>query len=139
LSVPFNFMKELEKLGKVLDSLSIKHYPTKHPLKLNEFVAVTPELREMQIERGYIPPDAPELTIRQKEYNQKLLDPRWKIKRDYIRQRDNFTCTKCGDRSKRQHVHHKKYEGDPWNCPNELLTTLCEDCHAKISNRSSNG
>lgn len=44
--------------------------------------------------------------------------------------RDNFACTKCGDAETTLHVHHEKYKGDPWDCPNDKLKTICENCHA---------
>ena len=63
-------------------------------------------------------------------YQQKLKSPNWQRKRLEILQRDNFTCKLCGDTEQSLHVHHEKYDGDPWNIPNEHLTTLCSDCHS---------
>jgi hypothetical protein len=64
-------------------------------------------------------------------YAEKLKDPRWQRKRLEILQRDDFTCKKCGDKQTTLHVHHRRYfkGNDPWDYPNELLVTLCEDCH----------
>ena len=46
-------------------------------------------------------------------------------------QRDNFTCQICGSQDKMLHVHHTAYEKDKmiWEYPDEMLVTLCEDCH----------
>lgn len=65
-----------------------------------------------------------------KEYSQKLKDPRWQRKRLEIFQRDNWSCSVCGDKDTTLHVHHKKYIGEPWECPDNYLETLCEDCHS---------
>jgi hypothetical protein len=64
-------------------------------------------------------------------YRQKLLDPRWQRKRLEILNRDNWACRFCESNSKTLHVHHEQYEWgrDPWDYPNDLLTTLCVDCH----------
>lgn len=65
-------------------------------------------------------------------YSEKLKDPRWQKKRLEIFERDGFTCQMCSDKDKTLNVHHSKYGGDPWECPNEFLTTLCDDCHSKV-------
>ena len=64
-------------------------------------------------------------------YSDKLKDPRWQKKRLEIMQRDEFTCQKCYDNESTLNVHHKFYfpDKEPWNYPNEVLTTLCEECH----------
>lgn len=66
-----------------------------------------------------------------KTYSGKLKDPRWQKKRLEILNRDDFTCWHCGSLKKTLHVHHYAYVGDPWEADNELLITLCEDCHKK--------
>lgn len=63
-------------------------------------------------------------------YSDKLKDPRWQRKRLEIMSRDKFACTLCGDTTITLHVHHHMYVGDPWECPNQFLTTICEECHA---------
>ncbi len=63
------------------------------------------------------------------KYSDKLRDPRWQKKRLEIFNRDNFSCTNCGDSTKELHIHHEKYIGEPWEAPNELLKTLCDKCH----------
>lgn len=63
-------------------------------------------------------------------YAQKLLHPKWQKKRLEILTRDNFACFWCGDTETTLHVHHEMYNGsNPWDTPNECLTTLCADCH----------
>jgi len=65
------------------------------------------------------------------DYSEKLKDPRWQKKRLEILQRDNFTCQYCGDTKATLAVHHKDYfpNIEPWDCPDDLLITLCEECH----------
>jgi hypothetical protein len=64
-------------------------------------------------------------------YSEKLKDPRWQRKRLEILQRDEFMCQKCGNGKKTLHVHHKSYrpKTDPWDYPDYIYITLCEDCH----------
>ena len=67
-------------------------------------------------------------------YMDMLNDPKWKIKRFEILERDNHKCKKCGSKKKLQ-VHHIYYSAKfkaPWEYPNECLITLCEHCH-KVS------
>jgi 5-methylcytosine-specific restriction endonuclease McrA len=64
-------------------------------------------------------------------YADKLKDPRWQRKRLEILQRDQFKCFWCWNDSLTLHVHHDAYEGaNPWETSDDLLTTLCEDCHS---------
>ena len=69
-------------------------------------------------------------------YAELLKDPRWQKKRLEIMQRDNFTCQLCGDQERQMHVHHKYYlDGKrPWEYSNNVLVTLCENCHNYIHN-----
>lgn len=64
-------------------------------------------------------------------YSDKLKDPRWQKKRLKILERDDFTCTKCGDNSETLHVHHYYYEKgfEPWDYHIDSLTTYCSTCH----------
>ena len=64
-------------------------------------------------------------------YSDKLKDPRWQKKRLEILNRDNFACQKCFDDESTLNVHHKWYlpNVDPWDYPDELLITLCENHH----------
>jgi hypothetical protein len=65
-------------------------------------------------------------------YSEKLKDPRWQRKRLDILKRDDFTCRDCGAINKTLHVHHCHYDGgDPWKANDDVLLTLCEDCHIR--------
>lgn len=66
-------------------------------------------------------------------YVEKLKDPRWQKKRLKILERDDWTCQACSSSEKTLHVHHKVYlpSKEPWDIPENLLITLCEDCHDK--------
>lgn len=69
-------------------------------------------------------------------YADLLKDPRWQKKRLQILNRDEFTCRNCGLGTKTLHVHHKVYfkqKTNPWDYPDNLLVTLCEECHAEVS------
>ena len=70
-------------------------------------------------------------TPRQQRYSAKLLDPRWVKKRRRILARDGYTCRLCRS-TKRLHVHHRWYKGEPWEVPDEALVTLCVPCHARV-------
>lgn len=62
----------------------------------------------------------------------KLRDPRWQKLRLLIMQRDGFKCLFCGSETKNLQVHHIVYKRrDPWDYPEYLYQTLCEDCHAE--------
>jgi hypothetical protein len=64
-------------------------------------------------------------------YSAKLRDPRWQKMRLKILERDEWSCNICGDDTSTLHVHHRHYlvGAEPWEYPEELLTTLCESCH----------
>lgn len=62
-------------------------------------------------------------------YSKKLKDPRWQKKRLKILERDNFKCADCEDEDSTLNIHHIAYHKEPWDCPDELLITLCENCH----------
>jgi hypothetical protein len=64
-------------------------------------------------------------------YSEKLQDPRWQRKRLEIMNRDNFTCKICGSKVKTLNVHHWRYTAgkEPWEYPENLLITVCNDCH----------
>lgn len=66
-----------------------------------------------------------------KKYSDKFKDPRWQKKRLDILNRDEWTCQICFDTENTLHVHHRYYlKGkDPWDYDNNVLVTLCEDCH----------
>jgi hypothetical protein len=65
-------------------------------------------------------------------YSDKLKDPRWQKKRLEIMQRDNFCCSMCGDNEITLAIHHKQYNGEPWQAHNDDLTTLCYVCHTVV-------
>lgn len=65
-----------------------------------------------------------------KKYRELLKHPLWQKKRLEILTRDNWCCFYCGDTESTLHVHHECYIGEnPWDTPEECLTTLCESCH----------
>ena len=70
-------------------------------------------------------------------YAEKLKDPRWQKKRLEIMQRDYFTCRICETTTETLTVHHIRYISgyEPWNYSDELLITLCEDCHDFVHER----
>jgi 5-methylcytosine-specific restriction endonuclease McrA len=83
-----------------------------------------------------------------KTYYEMLKDERWQNRRLEIFNRDKFICRRCGYESSYEdfagendevrefylEVHHIKYIYGlkPWEYPENLLVTLCENCHAKI-------
>lgn len=72
------------------------------------------------------------LTPRQ-QYAIKLKDHRWQEKRLKILLRDDYTCQKCCKKTKRiLHVHHTVYQGEPWECPDKYLITLCASHHKEV-------
>jgi hypothetical protein len=66
-----------------------------------------------------------------KTYADKLRNPLWQKKRLEIFNRDEWTCKKCGAKDKTLIVHHLEYRFacEPWDYPDECLTTYCDDCH----------
>ena len=65
-------------------------------------------------------------------YSEKLKDPRWQRKRLEILERDHFACRDCLATDRTLHVHHCHYEKcDPWDARNDVLLTLCEQCHQR--------
>lgn len=68
------------------------------------------------------------------DYKKQRKDKRWKEKSKEIKKRDNFTCQLCGKTKVGLNVHHIKYINgrDYWDYPDELLMTVCVDCHKKI-------
>jgi hypothetical protein len=68
-------------------------------------------------------------------YQEQLKDPRWQKKRLQVLERDNWTCTACKATDKTLHIDHLCYVPDesPWETPLAHLQTLCETCHAEIT------
>lgn len=66
----------------------------------------------------------------QLSYKEQLADSRWLQKKADILIRDNYTCQKCGAKS-HLNVHHKEYKSGKlaWEYPDEVLVTLCRECH----------
>lgn len=64
------------------------------------------------------------------DYEDQLLDPRWKAKRQEIIDRDWGMCQKCMT-SKNLDVHHKQYITGrmAWEYEDFYLITLCRTCH----------
>lgn len=73
-------------------------------------------------------------------YSEKLKDPLWQRKRLFILTRDAFKCQMCGDDKSTVHVHHRHYlpAREPWDYPDDLLVTLCENCHHKEEQAADN-
>lgn len=69
-----------------------------------------------------------------KTYYEKLKDPKWQRLRLEVMQRDDFACTRCGDKDKTLNVHHWQYakSGNPWDVHIDDMETVCEDCHSNI-------
>lgn len=69
-----------------------------------------------------------------KTYSEKLKDPRWQKLRLEVFERDEFACTRCGDKESTLNVHHWSYakSGNPWDSDIGELDTVCEECHKKI-------
>ena len=68
-------------------------------------------------------------------YSEKLKHPKWQKKRLEILQRDKFMCQDCGDTESELHVHHIHYifGKEIWDYENDMLTTLCAECHKHIT------
>jgi 5-methylcytosine-specific restriction endonuclease McrA len=65
-------------------------------------------------------------------------DPRWKLMRRQVLERDDYTCAKCRFKSENPDVHHQGYDlgwlpGAYAIKPNGAyyLITLCHCCHLK--------
>lgn len=69
-------------------------------------------------------------------YQEQLLTPEWRARRQQIIDRDWGYCTKCMS-SKNLQVHHLFYiEGKmAWEYPGNALVTLCSDCHTLEHNK----
>jgi len=70
-------------------------------------------------------------TKRQREYMEKLRDPRWQKLRLEVLDAAEWRCTWCGREDKNIQIHHGFYGRDlePWEYPPESLHVVCEDCH----------
>ena len=67
-------------------------------------------------------------------YSELLKRPEWQKKRLKILERDNWSCQNCFNKDNTLNVHHKIYIStylNPWDYPDILLITLCDNCHEK--------
>ncbi|MEW5846432.1 MAG: HNH endonuclease [Bacteroidota bacterium] len=70
-------------------------------------------------------------------YKNRLMDPRWKARKEEILKRDDHRCVVCGSTEELE-VHHRQYHymvgasryRDPWDYNDSLLITLCKKCHS---------
>ena len=62
-------------------------------------------------------------------YEDQLQDPRWQRKRLEIMSRDEWCCLRCGRGNLPLTVHHRGYDGLPWQADDFDLETLCKPCH----------
>lgn len=66
-------------------------------------------------------------------YKEQLRHPKWQKKKAEILIRDNYTCQNknCCSTDNNLQVHHFDYISGilAWEYPNDMLTTLCEECH----------
>lgn len=70
----------------------------------------------------------------------KLLRSRieWKLWREIVFLRDDYTCQKCGKSKCELHPHHIIQVKDLWNKNEDLIfdvnngITLCKECHYKV-------
>lgn len=67
------------------------------------------------------------------DYREERHTNEWQRKSGHIKERDNYTCRLCGCSDKYVHVYHRFYDYDRyyWEYPDDVLVTLCEDCHNK--------
>ncbi len=71
-----------------------------------------------------------------KKYKQYLKSKEWDKKRKSTLKRDNYTCQKCGSKSKKLEVHHSTYDRIYKEIPKDLIS-LCVDCHKREHNISA--
>lgn len=66
-------------------------------------------------------------------YKDFLKSGKWQQKRLEVMNRDGFKCVICGEVNDLT-VHHLYYEPNkkPWEYDDEVLQTLCSNCHNKI-------
>lgn len=76
-------------------------------------------------------------------YEQQLKSKRWQQKRLKVFERDGFKCknTSCKNPDKvdtELHVHHLDYipGTKAFDYPDDMLITLCNECHAKENDRN---
>lgn len=58
---------------------------------------------------------------------------KWYTLRKKVLERDNYTCVVCKLVSKKNYVHHWRYQGNHvWDTDMMFLATVCKECHEKI-------
>lgn len=64
-------------------------------------------------------------------YSDELKVAKWQRLKAKVCDRDNWTCTVCGNAERELHVHHRYYiKGkNVWDYPASALQTLCDRCH----------
>src|SRR5262245_31017055 len=69
----------------------------------------------------------------QREYMERLRDPRWQRNRLAVLERADWRCEGCGSRDVNLQIHHGYYERGlmPWEYPAEALYCLCDICHER--------
>lgn len=75
----------------------------------------------------------------QREYMERLRDPRWQRNRLAVLERAEWRCEGCGTREVNLQIHHGYYERGlmPWEYPPEALYCLCDDCHERAEARKA--
>lgn len=72
-------------------------------------------------------------------YQNLLNRKEWQDRSHHIKTRDNLKCQafNCSTPNSILQVHHLDYfnHHDPWDYPDDMLITLCEQCHKKEINR----
>ncbi|MGG5488237.1 HNH endonuclease [Gaetbulibacter sp. PBL-D1] len=64
------------------------------------------------------------------KYHNYLLSEKWKIKKDKVLLRDNYTCKNCNSNIDLE-IHHLHYE-NVFNENLDDLITVCSECHKKL-------
>ena len=73
--------------------------------------------------------------LRRLPYERFLKTEFWMQVREWIQERDNYTCQMCGDDRQRffLNVHHRTYEHRGWeDCYLEDIILLCGECHQDV-------
>ncbi len=72
-------------------------------------------------------------------YQSKINSKLWQDKSHRVKTRDNLKCQAfdCSTPNSILQVHHIDYifGVEPWDYPEDMLITLCQDCHAKEKSR----
>ncbi len=79
-----------------------------------------------------------EKDLKHGSYGGLLFDKRWQVRRSQILAKDHHRCVVCQSINELQ-VHHRQYHyyrsmqkfKSPWDYPDKLLITLCENCHRR--------